>query len=307
MKVLITGGAGYIGTRLIKHLSSNKAVEKIVVYDNLMRGNYNLFLGDKFINPFAIEFIKGDLLDSRSLKRALEGIDVVVHLAAKVTSPFANVNLHFYEQINNWGTAEVTYAIEESDVKKVIYLSSMGVYGFDDEPITDDHTVNPSSFYAISKQRGEEHIQRLDETRNPIILRSGNVYGYSRSMRFDAVINKFIFECNFNGRLQINGNGNQKRAFIHVNSMANIIQDVIKNDVPSGAYNVSERNLSVLDIVDVLKELKPELEFLFVNQNTELQQQMASEDQKLMQYVKYGKDLPAFKDEMIEFLNSFSY
>lgn len=307
MKVLITGGAGYIGTRLIKNLSSNKEVEKIVVYDNLMRGNYNLFLGDKFINPFAIEFVKGDLLDSRSLKKAMEGIDVVIHLAAKVTSPFANVNLHFYEQINNWGTAELTYAIEESDVKKVIYLSSMGVYGFDDEPIKDDHNLNPSSYYAISKQRGEEHIQRLSKERNPIVLRCGNVYGYSRSMRFDAVINKFVFECNFNGRLQINGNGNQQRAFIHVNSIATILEDVIKNDVPTGNYNVAERNLSVLDIVDVLKELKPELEFLFVNQNTELQQQMVDMDQKLMQYVDYGKDLPDFKSEMIEFLNSFSY
>lgn len=307
MKVLITGGAGYIGTRLIKNLSSNKEVEKIVVYDNLMRGNYNLFLGDKFINPFAIEFVKGDLLDSRSLKKAMEGIDVVIHLAAKVTSPFANVNLHFYEQINNWGTAELTYAIEESDVKKVIYLSSMGVYGFDDEPIKDDHNLNPSSYYAISKQRGEEHIQRLSKERNPIVLRCGNIYGYSRSMRFDAVINKFVFECNFNGRLQINGNGNQQRAFIHVNSIANILEEVIKNDVPTGNYNVAERNLSVLDIVDVLKELKPELEFLFVNQNTELQQQMVDMDQKLMQYVDYGKDLPDFKSEMIEFLNSFSY
>lgn len=307
MKVLITGGAGYIGTRLVKHLSSNKAVDKIVIYDNLMRGNYNLFLGDKFINPFALEFVKGDLLDSRRLRNALKGVDVVIHLAAKVTSPFANVNLHFYEQINNWGTAELTYAIEESDVKKVIYLSSMGVYGFDDEPITDDHEVNPSSFYAISKQRGEEHIQRLGTERNPIVLRCGNVYGYSRSMRFDAVINKFVFECNFNGRLQIDGSGNQKRAFIHINSIANILQEVIKNDVPAGAYNVSERNLSVLDIVDVLKELKPELEFLFVNQNTDLHQQMASMDQKLKQYVNYGDNLPEFKDEMIEFLNSFSY
>ena len=144
MNILITGGAGYIGTKLIKRLSAIKEVEKIVIYDNLLRGNFNLFLGDKFINPFSLEFIKGDLLDSRSLKKALEAFDIVVHLAAKVTSPFANVNLHFYEQINNWGTAELTYAIEESEVQKVIYLSSMGVYGFSDEEIKDGDPTNPS-------------------------------------------------------------------------------------------------------------------------------------------------------------------
>lgn len=306
MNVLVTGGAGYIGTRLIKNLSANKAVNKIVIYDNLLRGNYNMFLGDKYIHPEGLTFVQGDLLDSRSLKKALKGIDVVYHLAAKATSPFANVNLHFYEQINNWGTAELTYAIEESDVKKVIYLSSMGVYGFSDEPINEDSPVNPSSFYAISKQRGEEHIERLDKKFNPIIVRCGNVYGYSRSMRFDAVINRFVFEANFTGRISINGSGNQQRAFIHIHSIADILDQMAVQDIPSGVYNASERNMSVLDIVDVLKELKPALEFLFINQQMTLQQQMADPNQKLKEYIQYG-DKSDFKSEMVEFLNSFSY
>jgi len=306
MKVLVTGGAGYIGTQLIKNLSANKAVEKIVVYDNLLRGNYNLFLGDKYINGDSIEFIKGDLLDSRSLQKAMKGIDVVFHLAAKATSPFANVNLHYYEQINNWGTAELTYAIEGSDVKKFVYLSSMGVYGFSDEAITEEHLVNPSSFYAISKQRGEEHVKRLEPKHNPIILRCGNVYGYSRSMRFDAVINRFVFEANFNGRLSINGSGNQKRAFIHIDSIAKILEQVAIKDIPADTYNISERNMSILDIVDVLKELKPELEFLFINQQTDFNQQIVSDVQKLKEYINYD-DSESFKDQMIEFLNSFSY
>ncbi|RJE71419.1 NAD(P)-dependent oxidoreductase [Reichenbachiella sp. MSK19-1] len=306
MKVLVTGGAGYIGTRLIKKLSANKQIDKIIVYDNLMRGNYNLFLGDKFIHGESIEFIKGDLLDSRTLKNALKGVDVVFHLAAKATSPFANVNLHFYEQINNWGTAELTYAIEESDVKKFVYLSSMGVYGFSDEPITEKHDVNPASFYAISKQRGEEHVKRLNKAHNPIILRCGNVYGYSRSMRFDAVINRFVFEANFDGRLSIHGSGNQQRAFIHISSIADILEQIAVTDIPADTYNVSERNMSVLDIVDVLKELKPELEFLFINQQNNYNQQLVSAEQKLKQYIPYGEE-ESFKDQMIEFLNSFSY
>ena len=308
MNVLVTGGAGYIGTRLIKNLCANKEVKNIVVYDNLLRGNYNMFLGDKYIHPEGLKFIKGDLLDSRSLKNALKGIDVVYHLAAKATSPFANINLHFYEQINNWGTAELTYAIEESDtVKKVIYLSSMGVYGFSKEEISENDPVNPSSFYAISKQRGEEHVQRLDKRFNPIIVRCGNVYGYGRSMRFDAVINKFVFEANFSGRIQINGSGNQQRAFINIHCIGEVLDRMATLDIPVGTYNVSQRNMSVLDIVDVLKELKPELEFLFINQQTELQQQIVSADQKLKKYIPYGDSAPDFKSEMIEFLNSFSY
>lgn len=308
MNVLVTGGAGYVGTRLVKDLCANKEISSITVYDNLLRGNYNMFLGDKYIDSGRLKFIKGDLLDSRSLRKALVGIDVVYHLAAKATSPFANVNLHYYEQINNWGTAELTYAIEESDtVKKVIYVSSMGVYGFSDDEITEEHAVNPSSFYAISKQRGEQHVQRLDKKYNPIIVRCGNVYGYGRSMRFDAVVNKFVFETNFSGRIQINGSGNQNRSFIHIKSIGRILEQLATTEVPSDVYNVSERNLSVLDLVDVLKELKPELEFLFINQQTELQQLKVSLDQKLRQYIPYGENLTDFKEEMVEFLNSFSF
>jgi len=306
MKILITGGAGYIGTRLIKRLNANKQVDNIIVYDNLIRGNFNLFLGNKFSHPEKIKFINGDLLDSRKLKQALQGVDIVFHLAAKVTSPFANVNLHFYEQINNWGTAELTYAIEESDVKKFVYLSSMGVYGFSKDPLTEESGVNPSSYYAISKERGEQHVLRLTAKHNAIILRCGNVYGYSRSMRFDAVINKFVFEAIFNSRLTIHGSGTQKRSFVHIDSLAGVLEEIVLQAIPSGVYNLSERNMAVLDVVEVLKELKPELEFIFIDQNTNLQQQIVSDDQKLKRYINYGNQRK-FKDEMIAFLDSFSF
>ena len=90
MKVLVTGGAGYMGTELINLLVSNEAVEKVIVYDNLSRMNYNLFLGLKLQRYPKLVFVKGELLDSRSLKKALKDIDVVYHMAAKVTTPFAS-------------------------------------------------------------------------------------------------------------------------------------------------------------------------------------------------------------------------
>ncbi|HKZ37237.1 MAG TPA: GDP-mannose 4,6-dehydratase, partial [Chryseolinea sp.] len=77
MKVLVTGGAGYIGTELVSLLVSNKSVEEVIIYDNLSRNNYNLFLGLKLRKHTKLKFIKGELLDSRSLKKALKGIDVV--------------------------------------------------------------------------------------------------------------------------------------------------------------------------------------------------------------------------------------
>ena len=129
MQVLVTGGAGYIGTELVSQLIANPSVDQVVVYDNLSRPNYNLFLGLRLQRHHKLRFVKGELLDSRALKKALKGIDVVYHLAAKVTTPFANADSHGYEQVNHWGTAEMVYAVEESQVKRFIYTSSTGVYG----------------------------------------------------------------------------------------------------------------------------------------------------------------------------------
>lgn len=230
MKILVTGGAGYIGTELVKLLSMSSEVDEIRIYDNLSRNNYNLFLGSKLKQHQKVKYIYGDILDSRNLRKALNEIDVVYHLAAVVTTPFANTDPHFYEQVNHWGTAELTYAVEESKVSKLIYVSSVSVYGSSNTIVTEKSIPNPKTFYGISKLRGEEHVARLNNKLNTYILRSGNVYGFSESMRFDAVINRFAFESNFSKRISINGNGKQKRSFIHINSISHALVQIAIND-----------------------------------------------------------------------------
>src|SRR5690606_32778242 len=216
MKVLVTGGAGYIGTELVNLLVSNDDVEKVIVYDNLSRLNYNLFLGLKLHKHGKLSFVKGELLDSRSLRKVLKDVDVVFHLAAKVTTPFAVSDSHGFEQVNHWGTAELVYAVEETpSVKRFIYVSSTGVYGSSEDAVDEQVQPNPKTFYAISKLRGEEHVRRLMDKVDTHILRCGNVYGYSKSMRFDSVINKFAFEANFNKLVTVQGDGKQSRSFIH--------------------------------------------------------------------------------------------
>jgi UDP-glucose 4-epimerase len=105
MNVLITGGAGYIGTELIFELSGQPDIGEIDVYDNLSRGNYNLFLG-KRSETAKCEIYPGRHPGFAFDQESIKGIDVVYHLAAKVTTPFANIDSHFFEQINHWGTAE---------------------------------------------------------------------------------------------------------------------------------------------------------------------------------------------------------
>ena len=306
MKVLVTGGAGYIGTELITALVNNPLVEKVIVYDNLSRPNFNMFLGLRLQKHEKISFVKGELLDSRALKKNLAGVDVVYHLAAKVTTPFANADAHAYEQVNHWGTAELVYAIETSDVKRFIYTSSTGVYGSSNIPAHEDKPPDPQTFYAVSKLRGEEHVRRLIGKIDTYIMRCGNVYGYSKSMRFDAVINKFIFEANFNRLITIQGDGKQSRTFIHIEMVARALNNLLTADLPSDVYNIVDKNLKVIDILDVMKELMPDLEFIFINQHLRLHELNVKVNPLITDTLQI-RNSRTLKEELTEFLRKFSF
>jgi len=272
MKILITGGAGYIGTELTYELEKNPKVKQIIIYDNLSRGNVNLFIGKSKLST-KIKFVQGDILDTRLLKKTLTGIDVVYHLAAKVTTPFADQNAHFFEQVNHWGTAELVYAIEESTVKKFIYTSSASVYGASANEVDEKTIPNPKTFYGISKLRGEEHVNRLlNKNLQTYIIRCGNIYGYSKSMRFDSVINKFMFDANFKNRISINGTGEQHRSFIHIDKTANILTNLLFSKVNSGIYDLVEDNLNINHIANTFKTIYPSLEMLHINQQLKMRE-----------------------------------
>jgi UDP-glucose 4-epimerase len=306
MKVLITGGAGYVGTELTKVLVKDSQIKEILIYDNLSRLNYNLFLGKRLKNFEKVNFIAGDILDSRKLQQILRGVDVVYHLAARVTTPFANTDAHFHEQVNHWGTAEVVNAVEDSDVQKFIYTSSTSVYGSSTEFLNEESIPNAKTFYGISKLRGEDHVKRLLKKINTYILRCGNVYGYSKSMRFDAVINKFMFDANFNNRISIHGDGKQSRSFVSVSLLSDTMLKLVTHDVPSGIYNIVDKNYSILDIVDVLKVLYPTLEFIFINQHLSLRDLKVSPDSALRKFIDYTNPSDLYA-ELQDFKQRFSF
>lgn len=310
MTILITGGAGYIGTQLVSQLIYDKSVTRIIIYDNLSRGNYNLFLGHSLYDRaesegVRIEFVQGELLNTRKLRQYVNEAEIVFHLAAKVLTPFATTDGHEYEQTNHWGTAELVYAIEDApDVKKLIYLSSTSVYGPDH--VNEDTPPGPQTIYGISKLRGEEHVNRLFPKISTYIIRCGNVYGYNKSLRFDAVINRFMFEANFKRRISIHGDGNQRRAFISVERVGEVLTQLLHTDMPSDTYNLVDKNLQVLDIVDVVKAVYFDLEFIFVNRHLSLRQLSVDTDLKLFKFLSRWKE-SSLLDEMEAFRKRFSF
>ncbi len=302
MKILVTGGVGYIGTELLRQLVLLPEVEQIILYDNLSRGNYNIFLHSG-IKRGKVKFIKGELLDTRLLKRVLSDIDVVYHLAAQVSTPMTNESSHLFEQVNHWGTAELVYAVEESKVKKFIYLSSTSVYGASSEAFDINSTPNPETFYAISKYRAENHVQRLMKKIPTYIIRCGNVYGYGVSMRFDAVINRFMFEASFTNRIHIYGDGTQRRSFIYIDKIVDILKNLIFSPLLGGTFIAVDRVLSVLEIASEINTFYPEMEMLFINQHMKMRELIVKPTSELMNLITLPPT--SFKDELWTMMRHF--
>lgn len=281
MKVLVTGGAGYVGAELCAWLAKDDRVSELVIYDLLDRGHFGVFMGPK-LGKAKVRFVQGDVLDSRRLLQELAGCDVVYHLAAKVTTPFAEAGSSQFEQVNHWGTAEVVYAVEEVVPKaRVIYLSSASVYGQGQGSALAKVKPSPRSAYGHSKLRGEAHVERLGDKQEVLILRSGNVYGPGRSMRFDAVINRFLFQAHFQGRVTVRGSGEQQRPFIHVDAVVAALGAALEVNGPTGTYDLVENSWSVLQLIEALRSLYPETELLFVDQHLDLMSMAVERDARL--------------------------
>ena len=299
MKILLTGGAGYIGNELVYRLSEETGIEEILVYDNLCKGNYNLFTGLRKVPGKNVRFLQADILDSRSLRSAMKGVDLVIHLAAKVPTPYADQDPHDFEQSNHWGTAEVVYAAEEESVGRFIYLSSQSVYGQGEVKNT-EHPRVPTSYYSISKMRGEEHVLRLMEKVSVQLVRCANVYGYSKNLRVETEINQLVFDAHFSNRVSIHGDPEFTQTYISLYRLVEVLAQMVNQNVESDVYNLSHLSVSSMDMVEGLKVIYPGLETIFVDQHIPLHDLTMQCDRRLAPLLpddtSIVEDLQKFKE-----------
>ncbi|MEM3550707.1 MAG: NAD-dependent epimerase/dehydratase family protein [Candidatus Bathyarchaeia archaeon] len=235
MKVLITGGAGFIGHNVAMFLRDFGF--DVVVFDSLKRSSESSV---KRLIERNIPMLKGDVLNAYALNDALRGVDVVVHAAAYISVGESFKKPTLYLKNNVLGTASIAKACLNKGVKLLIYLSSAAVYGEPvNPPISEMHPTNPTSPYGLSKLMGEEVVRFYSKYGlKHVILRLFNVYGLGQSKAYAGVVAKFIERAVKGLPPIIYGDGEQTRDFMHVNDVSEAIKQTIEKNVVNETFNI---------------------------------------------------------------------
>jgi len=273
--ILVTGGAGYIGSRLIRDLAADPALAgcTIRVYDNLQRETYATLLDLPRCGCF--QFIEGDILDNAGVRRALDGIWAVIHMAAIVRTPLSFGPPGWVEQVNHWGTANLIDAAAAAGVQVFIHTSSAAVYGPMDtiggQPFREGDYCRPVGLYAESKLRAERHVRAAAEQGRlqTAILRLGTVFGHAPAVRFDAVANRFAYLAGVHRALTVYGAGDQVRPQLHVSDASSAIRFALAHpdQLAGETVNVVGENVTILGLVEAIRALRPSIDVRYTEQD----------------------------------------
>jgi UDP-glucose 4-epimerase len=252
MRALVTGGAGFIGSNLVRHLLDRG--DEVAILDNLLSGH----LSNVEENPGA-RFLRGDVRDEAAVRAAMEGVEVVFHLAASVGNTRSIGHPVVDAEINVLGTVRVLEAARRAGVRKVVYSSSAGIFGeLKTLPIREDHAIEPDSPYGATKLCAEKLCLAYAKLHpiEAVALRYFNVYGPNQ--RYDAYGNAipiFAHRLLRGEPITIFGDGEQTRDFVNV---ADVVQaNVRAADAVgvSGAFNVASATaVTVNELVRLLQE-----------------------------------------------------
>ncbi|WP_251923641.1 NAD-dependent epimerase/dehydratase family protein [Salinibacter ruber] len=259
MRILVTGGCGYIGSQLLRDLPEHFEEEiGVRVLDNLQGGRPEALMD--LPDGCDYEFIEGDVLDPSVQRAALRDVDAVIHLAAIVQTPLSFDDPNWVEQVNHWGTSHLLEACLEEGVKDFIFASSAAVYG-PGGPYDEEDPCDPMGAYAESKQKAEEAVRSADRRGlRATVLRLGTAYGQAPVTRYEAVANRFALLAGTGRPLTIFGEGTQTRPFIHVRDAGDVLCWALsRRDRTAGqTLNVIEQNASVMDLVAAVKKAFPD-------------------------------------------------
>lgn len=262
MTVLVTGGLGYIGSRLIREIPDHPAYsgEEIRILDNFRQPRYHALWDLPSYADY--DMIRGDIRDADDRAEALEGVDTVFHLAAVTNAPETFDIPEKTWEVNHEAAVDLFEDARDAGVDEFINAVTCSVYGRTEEKITEDFDCDPESPYGEAKLAAEQEMFKLYNGEMELTgLRLGTVYGWTTGMRFDTVVDKFAWLAAMGNPLTVyEGAEDQKRPYLHV-------QDAVRSMLFAGAnlgdgeaYNIVGQNGRLQDVVDAIEKHFPDVE-----------------------------------------------
>ena len=291
MKVLVTGGAGFIGSNLVKQLV--KENYDVIVLDNLLRGNkIDKETFDK------ITFINGDVRNFDLVLKASEGCDIIFHFAAILGVDIVADNPIETMDVEVIGMRNIANAALSNNVKKILYASTSGIYGHSaiEQSVDEKIMVDPRTSYAMAKRYNEIYLSALHEEKGlkSIALRFFNIYGMNQDNRM--VIPRFIEQARSGSPITIFGSGKQTRDFTFIDDTIKSCIDLIKVNCGFEIFNIANDNeLSISDLANTIKTLtnsKSEIVFIDAPKKRydyEVERRVGSSS-KLFSFINYKPD-----------------
>ncbi|NGX35225.1 MAG: UDP-glucose 4-epimerase [Candidatus Anoxychlamydiales bacterium] len=271
MRILVIGGAGYVGSKLVPELLNQK--HQVIVYDLYIYGDH---IFDTVNDKNDLKQIKADVRDLKKLDQALHNVDAVIHLACISNDPSFELNPKLGKSINLDSFEPLVKLAKKHKVKRFIYASSSSVYGLKSEPnVTEEMSLEPLTDYSKFKAECEKILlKHMDDDFESCIIRPATVCGYSPRQRLDVIVNILTNNAYHKGKIKVLG-GAQLRPNIHIDDMVNAYITVLKapkEKIQGQVFNAGYENFSVLEIAQmvkkaVLKKRNVELEAVPTNDN----------------------------------------